>query len=139
MAVDGLLAGVAAGVLMMVVLVMIAWLGGDAPAVTLSRFDPNRAAGATNATPLVGLLAHLATAGVYGALFGMVRRGLRGLQVRPPVWLAGLVYGLVLWLAAHWVLLPATSSPLLEVPPGLFLAAHLTYGLTLGALSGRSR
>lgn len=47
------------------------------------------------------------------------------------VW-AGLLYGLLLWLLAQYVLLPTHETPLATVPPVIFLAAHLIYGIVLG-------
>ena len=126
-AVDGLLAGTAAGVLMAVYLAAASLTWGSDPAKTLSLFVPGGAA-----SPLVGLITHLAVSGVYGLIFGagwgaltLVWRGL-------PAWLAGIVYGLVLLVFALAILLPAAESPLLAIPPVHFAIAHALYGLVLG-------
>jgi hypothetical protein len=133
-AVDGLLAGAGAGVLMAVYLAGAGLAAGEPVGVMLGRFDP----GGTGAA-VTGALAHLATAAVYGVLFGLawhaVRRWRRGL----PGWLAGLAYGVALLALANGVFLPLTNPALAEIPPVHLWAAHLAYGLVLGMLVGRRR
>ena len=131
-AVDGLLAGGGAGVLMAAYLIVAGLVMGETVGVVLGRFDPGQ-----GGAPLVGALAHLATAGVYGVIFGLLARFVpRGWQGRVPGWLAGLVYGLALF-AVALVLLPAVASPLQEIPRLHFAVAHVIYGLTLGFLIHR--
>ncbi len=131
-AVDGLLAGGGAGVLMAAYLIVAGLAMGETVGVVVGRFDPGR-----GGAPLVGALAHLATAGVYGVVFGLLGRFVpRGWRGRVPGWLAGLVYGLALF-AVALVLLTAVASPLLEIPSPHFAVAHLIYGLTLGFLFHR--
>ena len=131
-AVDGLLAGGGAGVLMAAYLIVAGLVMGETVGVVLGRFDPGQ-----GGAPLVGALAHLATAGVYGVIFGLLGRFVpRGWRGRVPGWLAGLVYGLALF-AVALVLLPAVASPLQEIPRLHFAVAHVIYGLTLGFLFHR--
>ena len=140
-AVEGLLAGSMAGAAMLAYLIVIGLAAGDGSAVAhhvvevVGRFDPG-----ASGSPLIGLLAHLAVAGVYGALFGggwrlapFRRRFDRRLS---PV--CGLAYGLALWALAQGVLLPLWGSALRAVPPVHFAVAHALYGLTLGLLFRRS-
>ena len=133
-AVDGLLSGIAAGIVMAVYLIVVGLVTGEAPGMVLSRFDPGE-----KPSPLTGALMHLAVAGVYGMLFALGRR----LIVRrwpfntSLSWLAGLAYGLVLLILATTVILPGTGSPLREIPFPHFAVTHVLYGLTLGALMGR--
>ncbi|MEZ4514036.1 MAG: hypothetical protein R3C62_19365 [Chloroflexota bacterium] len=96
-AVDGLLAGLAAGAVMMLFLLGAGLLGGTAVATTLGYFDP-----AQGENWLNGLLGHLAVSGVYGVVFGVVRGWLAGWKtaVGRHSWLLGVVYGVVLWAAA---------------------------------------
>ena len=133
-AVDGLLAGGGAGVLMAGYLVAVGLLRGEAIASILGRFDPGQAP-----SPLVGLLVHLAVAGVYGAVFGWIRWAL--LHFRPferlPGWLAGAGYGLALLVVAQAVLLPGSGSPLRQLPFVHWTLAHLIYGVTLGIVISR--
>ena len=70
-AVDGLLAGAAAGVAMATYLVVIGLVAGEEPTVVLARFDPS---GAGAAAPLIGGVMHLAVSAVYGLLFGLIYR-----------------------------------------------------------------
>ena len=132
-AVDGLLAGFAAGLAMAAYLVAVHAVAGEGPAAILRRFDPS-----ATASPLTGLLLHLAVAGVYGTLFGLGWR-FTG-RVRPskvPAWLWGLAYGLVLLLVAELIPLSGANSPLAEVSLVHFALAHAIYGLVLGYWIGR--
>lgn len=129
-AVDGLLTGVGAGVVMALYLILAGLLIGEGAALSLGRFDP---AGQGNAVG--GGLAHLATAAVYGALFGAARI----LTGRLPAWLAGLAYGALLLGLANGILAVQASLALRAIAPWHFLAAHLLYGLTLGLGLGRRR
>ncbi len=131
-AVDGLLAGGGAGLLMAAYLIVAGLAMGETVGVVLGRFDPGQ-----GGAPLVGALAHLATAGVYGVIFGLLGRFVpRRWRGRVPGRLAGPVYGLALF-AVALMLLPAVASPLLEIPRLHFAVAHLLYGLTLGFLIHR--
>jgi hypothetical protein len=130
-AVHGLYSGVLAGIAMAAYLVLVGLLLGDSPAVVLGHFDPN-----ASASPLTGTVLHLATAGVYGLLYGLAwwlvfhRKPFSKL----PGWLVGLAYGLLLYVIAEAILLPG-ASPLRETVTIHFLLAHLLYGLVLGLLN----
>jgi hypothetical protein len=133
-AVDGLLAGGAAGILMAVYLAVAGLVSGDALASLFGRFDPGPSRSA-----LTGILVHLAVAGVYGVVYGLGRRLADKSRrlARWPGWLTGPVYGLLVWIAAESVLLPGTGSPLQQLAPLVFLVAHLLYGLALGVMYAR--
>jgi hypothetical protein len=120
-AVDGLLAGIVAGVVMLATLLLLAGLAGRPVLEVLAAFD------ITDGSVVRGLLLHLATAGIYGILFAAVAWQLPG-NVWPA---AGAVYGLLLWLLARGLLLPLSSSALATLPPLALLASHLVYGLAL--------
>jgi uncharacterized membrane protein YagU involved in acid resistance len=131
-AVDGLSGGLLAGLLMAAFLVIVAWIGGEGPAQFLARFDLQ-----ATPTPLVGGLIHLALSGVYGIAYGLafwllLRRGLAGKSIWVGA-LAGAMYGLLLWLAADLILLPAANSPLQAVPGWAFALGHVFFGALLGA------
>ncbi len=128
-AVDGLLAGLGAGVLMALVLALSGLFGGAGIAGTLALFTPFGSPG-----PLAGAISHLAVSAIYGAVFGVLYAPLRG---RLPAWVAGSGYGVLLYLVARLALLPGTGSALIAIPPAIFLAAHLLYGLGLGFLISR--
>ena len=72
-AVDGLLGGLEAGVVMAIVLVVLGLSAGDVPPSLLGRFDPSQ-----RAQPFVGALVHLSVAGVYGSLFGIIMPAIGG-------------------------------------------------------------
>jgi hypothetical protein len=132
-AIDGLLSGVIAGLVMVVYVALSGWAGGGDPLATLALFAPEPTSG-----PLVGLLAHLAVSGIYGVVFGVLYAGLlRRPSYNPPAWLHPLVgglYGLLLLLAAWTLLLPATSSQLQQIPFAHLAIGHLVYGALLGWL-----
>jgi hypothetical protein len=133
-AVDGLLAGITAGMGMAVYLVLAGFLSGRGLVEMLGLFDPVQAGNA-----LTGLLAHLAVAGIYGVIFALLVMGLG--RIKPSLfdmsWLMGLGYGLVLFGLARGVLLTAVDSPLLQVTSIHFAIAHAVYGLILGYWLGK--
>ena len=132
-AVDGLLAGIVAGIGMVLYLLMAGLMTGQGTAEVLGSFDPLQANHA-----FVGLLTHLAVAAIYGLLFGLLL-GLGKLHAaigNYVLWL-GLVYGLLLFGLARGVLLTAVDSPLLQVTAVHFGVAHLIYGLVLGYWLGK--
>lgn len=129
-AVNGVISGVLAGVLMAAYLALAGWITGEGAGVMLGRFDP------TGGRALVGLLGHLAMSAVLGAGYSLpVTLVLRKRAL--PGWVTGLVYGLALWLLATLVILPATGSALMEVPALHWALAHVVYGLSLGWLVAR--
>jgi hypothetical protein len=134
-AVDGLLAGAAAGVAMAAYLVVAGLLAGEGAASVLARFDPAR-----QGSPLMGAVVHLAVSAVYGLLFGVIYRliGRGRLAGRPAGIALGLVYGLALLLVAQGLAAIDAGLALREIPVGQFAIAHLVYGLILGWLVARS-
>jgi hypothetical protein len=136
-AVDGLFAGLLAGLVMAAFLAVAVLAHSETLGSLFSRFNP-----AKMGSPLTGLLLHLAVSSVYGILFGLVwylTLSLRRLASLP--WQAvalGVVYGAGLFFFAWYVLLPASASPLRQLPSWQFGAAHLVYGSILGWLTVRS-
>lgn len=133
-AVDGLLAGMAAGVVMALWLILVGLIGGEGPAATLRRFDPG-----AGGSPAIGALMHLAVAGIYGVIFALVAQALSGRwSLSPKLTLyLGVAYGLLLWLVARLVVLPDLNQALGDIVALNFLAAHILYGVVLGYLLGR--
>lgn len=125
-AVDGLLAGFAGAVGMIVVLLILSWFNATSPGQMLRAFDATG-----NDSAFLGMLLHLATGGIYGILFSLGYR-LLGRSGRFLPYAAGVAYGLLLWLLARFLLLPIADSPLLTVSQVDFLLAHLVYGLSAG-------
>lgn len=129
-AVDGLLAGLGAGLLMLLYWLASGLLTGGGWSSWLAAFDLSGAM-----LPLTGGLTILAIAAVYGVLFGAivwltprpVRRRLRG-------WPLALGYTLVLLLLAESLFLPRLDVPVRSIPLHQMLLGHGVYGLTLGWL-----
>lgn len=129
-AVEGLVHGIIAGVAMAAYLVVAGLLGGDSPATMLGRFGLG-----SEASPIAGVLGHLAVSAVYGIIWGLIWRSVHH-RSGVPGSLAGIAYGLVLFLGSQ-VLLPAAGSPRAAVPAVHLAVAHVIYGLVLGLWSGR--
>ncbi len=130
-AADGLLHGIVAGLAMALVMAAAGLTYGESPLVLLERFSPP---GATS--PLVGAAMHLGVSAFYGILFALLWRLVHRVSRQPmPMGLAlvaGVAYGVALWLFAVSVLLPSTHAALLQVPPLTFAAGHVIYGLVMG-------
>lgn len=137
-AVEGLLNGILAGLAMGAWIVAVEWFNGIPPPTALGYFDPGE-----NGSPLTGTILHLAVAGVYGLVFGILTALLLRLSNAPPKkWWGpalGALYGLLIFGIAQGVVLPQTASALLALPLWTMLVAHLIYGLALGTLQLRVR
>jgi hypothetical protein len=136
-AVDGLLGGLGAGIVMLLFLLVAEVLRGVGPATVLARFDLG-----STASPLTGALTHLAVAGVYGLVFGTAWALTALTKVtsvnKLPAVLTGAVYGCALFVLAETVMLPETHSALLAIPILSFALAHVVYGATLGWFVGQA-
>ena len=132
--VDGLLSGLLAGGAMGVFLVAAGLIGGVRPGQMLGRFDP-----AGEGSPLTGLLRHLAVSGLYGVGLALLLHVLGGRWAdwRRYGWLLGVVYGLVVWVVAQFVLLPSLGIALTDISPAQFIPARVLYGVVLGYVLGR--
>ena len=128
-AVDGLLAGLAGGVVMIFFLVMSSWLTGTPPQTTLAYFAPVQ-----TGSWMTGLLAHLAVSAIYGVVFGLLMGVVR--RIRPSLWrlvvLWGAVYGLLLLAVAYGAVFTDVASLLDQIPTWELAVAHLLYGLVVG-------
>lgn len=137
-AVEGLLNGILAGIAMAVWIVAVEWLNGIAPQNALGYFDPG-----DNASPLIGLILHLAVAGVYGVVFGILTALVLRIRNAPPKrwWgpVLGALYGVLIFGVATSIILPQTGSELLLLPLWALTVAHLIYGIGLGTLQLRVR
>ncbi len=129
--IDGLLAGLGAGFVMGVYLLVTGLFLGFGIVETLDLFTV-----VGPSSPFVGGFSHLAVSGIYGAFFGVLYPFfVRRLSV--PSWAAGLGFGVLLFLIGNYALVPGTGSRLVEISPLNFGIAHLLYGLVLGWLVGR--
>jgi hypothetical protein len=82
---------------------------------------------------LVGTLLHLAISALLGAVFGIVsRRWLRlPSDYGTPV-LTGMIYAMMVWLAAYFLILPLLNPFLLETYAPSFIIQNLVYGIVTG-------
>jgi hypothetical protein len=134
-AVDGLLAGVGAGIVSAIYLVIIGLISGQTLAAILGPFDP------TQGQMLVGSLVHLAVSGVYGVLFAVLYLWLdrRWSWANSKAWLFGLLYGLILLLVAESASRAGIDTAFSDLPLVNTALFHLIYGLALGLFLGRKR
>ena len=111
LAVDGLLQGLAAGAIMLALLLGVGMLEGVAPATVLARFGlPGSASAVT------GLLGHLAVSAVLGLVWGVLYGGLLR-RTSLPAWLLGAAMG--------WCSMPGRRSSW-SARPGWRLCAVAT-------------
>jgi hypothetical protein len=96
-------------------------------------------AGLAAAPVLLGLLIQLVLAAILGALFAFVTRGILRLpsDFGIPV-LSGLVFGLLVWLAAY-LLMPAIAPQLLAAAAPAFIIVYIVYGTATGLAHGLLR
>jgi hypothetical protein len=84
---------------------------------------------------LLGALIHLAAAALLGALFEVLMRRIARLPSDygiPEV--AGLAYGLLIWLVAFFAVIPAVIPLLLQIYAPALIIQHLVYGAITGLL-----
>jgi hypothetical protein len=76
---------------------------------------------------LLGVLGHLAVSVVWGVLFGLLFFGLS----RAATIVAGIFWGLVVWIGMYYVLLPilGLERMVAEAPVGRSIAYHVIFGL----------
>jgi len=87
---------------------------------------------------VVGLMGHMMNSIVLGVIFIAIARALR--LNGPTAVIGGMVYGVLVYAAMYWVLLrgvlSATSASFLSAnPEWSWIAAHLMFGVVLGALA----
>jgi hypothetical protein len=84
---------------------------------------------------IIGALLHFGLAALLGALFEIL---MRRIAHRPPAYglpeVAGLVYGLLIWLVAFFVVIPILVPLLLQIYEPALLIQHLVYGAVTGLL-----
>jgi len=135
-AVDGLLAGVGAGIISAIYLVIVGLISGQTLAAVMGPFDPTQ-----QGNVVVGSLVHLAVSGVYGVLFAVLYLwfGRRWSWANNRTWLFGLLYGLVLLLVAESAARAGIDTAFADMPMINTALFHLIYGLVLGLFLGRKR
>ncbi len=128
-AIDGLIAGVWAGIIMVLLLLAAGFLFGESPALVLGCFDIQ-----AGDRSIVGVFTHVAVSAIYGLLFGVLFMGLGRLWPALLKWrlLAGLAYGLILYALAQAAFSAGARLSLAQFAPLSLLLAHMLYGLVLG-------
>jgi len=142
-AVEGLLNGILAGLAMAAWVVLVELVAGFSPLTVLGYFDMSSNAVRSGASPFIGLFTHIAVAGVYGVVFGILAVRLPrtlGARMNLGIWaFFGVLYGTLVLGIAEWIILPRTSSALRELPLWVLASAHLLYGLVLAWLTQRNK
>jgi hypothetical protein len=123
-AVEGLLVGMAAGLIMVAYLVAVSLFLQAGPRAVLNTLAVN-----LNVEPILVVIGHFALSAFYGLIWGALYRFLPG-RLTIPLWVWGLLYGGLLW-GASTVLLPAE----IDLPALYSGSAHLLFGLSLGWLT----
>jgi hypothetical protein len=138
----GAVAGLGGGIAMAIVGAIIsASLGGDiwleSKQIAAVVYGPAAAAqpGFVAGPVIVGTLLHLIVSAAFGAIFGIVTRRVLGLtsEFGTPL-MAGLIYGLLIWLVGYFIVLPRINPLLLETYAPSFVIQHLVYGAVTGLL-----
>jgi hypothetical protein len=133
----GVLAGIMAGLFLVAVLLASlalkgqnlwpAFKGASAPFFHQRAMQP----GFDAAPVLVGALCHFLISAAWGWGFAVIAYGLS----RPATIGAGALWGVVVWLGMHYVLLPAVHLRELNraAPLAVAIAQHILFGLVLAA------
>jgi hypothetical protein len=138
----GAIAGLIGGIAMALVGAIIsAWLGGDIwleskqIAAVVYGTAATAQSGFVAGPVLVGTALHLIASTALGALFGIVIRRMLLLtsEFGMPL-LAGLIYGLLVWLVAYFLVLPVVDPALLTTYAPAFIVQHLVYGSVTGLM-----
>ena len=138
----GALAGLGGGLAMAIVAAMLSLsLGQDLwhePKVIASLLFGSGAIaqpGFVAGPALVGSLIHMLMSALLGALFGIVTRRVLHLtsDFGTPL-MAGVIYGLLIWAAAYFVVVPVFAPQLAEIYAPSFIVQHLVYGAVTGLL-----
>ncbi len=87
---------------------------------------------------LIGLMGHMMNSIVLGVIFIAIARAIRLQGIAAVV--GGMVYGVIVYVGMYWVLLrgvlSSTSGSFLSAnPEWSWIAAHLMFGVVLGALA----
>lgn len=130
----GVVAGITGGVVLTIVLAIAtvasrqdlwpAFKGAAFPFLHERAHQP----GFDGAAVLLGLICHLAVSIAWGVLFAAIFFGLS----RGPTLLAGLVWGMVVWLVMYFVVGPLVGLPqMAKGPMTMPIIMHLIFGFTI--------
>ncbi|SRR6266542_4119493 len=130
---EGVIGGVIAGIAMAMVAMMYTLVAQSDLLAPLKQmgalFFPNDSGSAFSM--LAGMVLHMMTAAVLGLVFVLLIQG--RIARTAPLAVAGMIYILVEWLIASYLILPAIDTALLATfaTVGGFVA-HAMYGVVLG-------
>lgn len=135
-AVEGLLGGIGAGIVMGLFILGLEAVMGVSPVTVLTYFNAGE-----NASPLTGLFTHIALSGMYGVVLSvglMMLVRILGFSKTREWWLViGLLYSALIFGIAETIILPGTQSLLRDLPLWAMVAAHMVYGIVLAWLTTR--
>jgi hypothetical protein len=138
----GAVAGLGGGIAMAIVGAMIStplggdiWLESKQIAAVVYGAAATAQSGFVAGPVIVGTLLHLIVSAALGAIFGILtRRVLRLTSEFGTLIMAGLIYGLLIWMIAYFLVLPSFNPPLRETYAPAFVIQHLVYGAVTGLL-----
>ena len=135
-AVDGLLNGAIAGLVMAIYLLVFGVAAGAGLAATLSALDLGQ-----GTSPVRGALIHLAVAAIYGMVFSLIYRLIERSRPigRGGTMIMGVTYSLGLWLITQIAFASGIHVALSSLPAVHLAVAHALFGLTLGWLIGHTQ
>jgi hypothetical protein len=79
---------------------------------------------------VLGLMGHMMNSAIFGLIFLWIAD--RFVQIDNARWLAGLIYGVVVFLVMWYVIIPVVDPVMMHVNYLGFLAGHMMYGIGLG-------
>ena len=138
----GISAGLGGGLAMMIVEGSVAglfwddrWLYPNVLAAVVDRPGASAQLNLGGGPLFLGLAIHFLLAALFGAIFDIVYHRMLRLTTDfgLPMY-SGLAYGVWLWVANYYVVLPALGAGLPETYAAPFLLQHLIYGSTTGLL-----
>ena len=111
------------------------WLEAKQIAATLYGASAATAPGFTAGPIIVGTLLHLLVSTIFGALFGIITRRILHLTSDfGTLLMAGLIYGMLIWMVDFFIVLPIFNPLLLQTYAPAFIIQHLVYGAVTGLL-----
>jgi uncharacterized membrane protein YagU involved in acid resistance len=140
MGLGGGIAGLVGGIAMAIVAAILAasrgndiWLEAKQIANPLFTTDVGALPGFVAGPVIVGTLIHLFLSIVFGSTYSIIMRRIFKLpsDMGVPV-LAGLIFGLTIWMIAYFVVLPIVNPALLDMYQPAFVIQHIVYGIVTG-------
>ncbi len=138
----GAIAGLGGGLAMMIIGAFVSLSLGDDVWLEAKQIATVVYGSAATAQPgfvagpvIVGTLIHVLVSAVLGAIYGIITRRILHLpsDMGVPV-LTGLIYGLLIWMVAYFVVVPHFAPALLMLYAPSFIIQHVGYGIVTGVL-----